>query len=283
MEEMELRDRTGRSTETLPDGSPGQGTEPSGGSPAQGTGPSGGAPRGRALLLSAALVLVIAAGALAYRSLSSGVSASQIRTAPAAAPETIAGGETVAAETAAGGKTAAAGSVSGGEASAAETAGKTAAEETAGEAAKESEANGQETVYAPDFTVYDAEGTPHTLSSFRGTPVVLNFWASWCPPCRSEMPDFDAAYAEYGDRVRFVMVNMTDGKRETVETASAFIEKQGYSFPVYYDTDMDAAYTYGVSSIPTSYFIGAEGAVTAWGMGALSAGDLDEAIKMILP
>lgn len=224
-----------------------------------------GRPAGRrTALLAAALFLVIAAGALAYRSLGAGVASSQVQTA--AAPESIAGGETVAAETAGGASAAA---------------GETAASEGTGAAADET--GGQEAEFAPDFTVYDADGTPVTLSGFRGTPVVLNFWASWCPPCRSEMPDFDAAYASYGDQVQFVMVNMTDGKRETVESAAAFIEKQGYRFPVCFDTDMDAAYTYGVSSIPTSYFIDAEGRLAAWGMGALSADHLEEGIKMILP
>ena len=134
---------------------------------------------------------------------------------------------------------------------------------------------------APDFTVYDAEGNPHKLSAFRGKPVVLNFWASWCGPCKSEMPDFDASYAQYGDDIHFLMVNLTDGYQETLETASAYISGQGYQFPVYYDTAMDAASAYGVSAVPVTYFIDADGNLVAVGQGALSAEELNRGIAML--
>ena len=136
---------------------------------------------------------------------------------------------------------------------------------------------------APDFTVYDLEGKAHKLSDFRGKPVVLNFWASWCVPCKSEMPDFDEAYARYGQDIHFVMVNLTDGYQETVDSASAFIQSSGYRFPVYYDTDMDAAANYGVSSVPVTYFIDAEGYFVAVGRGALSAEALERGIGMLMP
>ena len=73
-----------------------------------------------------------------------------------------------------------------------------------------------EKVAAPDFTVYDGTGTEVRLSDYVGKPIVLNFWASWCGPCQSEMPEFDAAYEELGEDIHFLMVNMTDGSRETV-------------------------------------------------------------------
>ena len=91
------------------------------------------------------------------------------------------------------------------------------------EAADTSANEEPEDIIAPDFEVIDKEGNPVKLSSFFGKPIVLNFWASWCGPCQSEMPDFNEKYAELGGDVHFVMVNMTDGGRETVETASAFI------------------------------------------------------------
>ena len=135
---------------------------------------------------------------------------------------------------------------------------------------------------APDFTVYDEAGTAYKLSDFLGKPVVVNFWASWCSPCKSEMPDFDLAYQEYGEDIHFLMVNMTDGYQETKESALEFIEESGYSFPVYYDTDMDAAMTYGVYSIPTTYFIDAKGYAIAQGRGALDMATLEQGIGMIL-
>ena len=136
---------------------------------------------------------------------------------------------------------------------------------------------------APDFTVYDKEGNEVHLSDFVGKPIVLNFWASWCSPCKSEMPDFNQAYLDYGEEVNFLMVNMTDGSRETVESASAFIEEQGYEFPVFYDTDYDAALTYGAYALPTTYFIDAEGYGVAWAQSALSAENLQKGLDMILP
>jgi len=143
----------------------------------------------------------------------------------------------------------------------------------------ETEAQGSE---APDFTVYDLEGNAHKLSDFRGKPVLLNFWASWCGPCQMEMPDFQKFYESHGDQVHFVIVNLTDGQQETVESASAFIEEKGYSFPVYYDTDIDAAAKYGVSAVPVSYFIDAEGYFVAWAQGALSADMLQQGMDMLL-
>jgi len=156
-----------------------------------------------------------------------------------------------------------------------------APEETAvpGETAAETEAQGSE---APDFTVYDLEGNAHKLSDFRGKPVLLNFWASWCGPCQMEMPDFQKFYESHGDKVNFVIVNLTDGQQETVESASAFIEEKGYTFPVYYDTDIDAAVKYGVSAVPVSYFIDAEGYFVAWAQGALSADMLQQGMDMLL-
>lgn len=136
-------------------------------------------------------------------------------------------------------------------------------------------------VKAPDFTVYDEEGNAVSLSNFAGKPVVINFWASWCGPCKSEMPEFAEAYAEYGDEIHFLMINMTDGSRETVETAAAYIEENGFAFPVFYDTDLDAAMTYGVSSIPATYFIDAEGNAIAQGRGALDMEALQTGISMI--
>ena len=138
-----------------------------------------------------------------------------------------------------------------------------------------------EDILAPDFQVYDKDGNAVHLSDFFGKPIVLNFWASWCGPCQSEMPDFNEKYAELGGDVHFVMVNMTDGGRETVETASAFIEKNGYNFPVFFDTTGEAAATYGAYSLPTSFFINAEGHVIAQAVGAIDAATLQQGIDMI--
>lgn len=145
------------------------------------------------------------------------------------------------------------------------------------------EESASEMPLAPDFTVYDIDGAPYKLSDFRGKPVVLNFWASWCGPCKMEMPDFNAAYGELGEQIHFLMVNMTDGSQETLESASSFIAETGYTFPVYYDTGYKAAIAYSVYSLPTTYFIDAEGHAVAQATGAIDAETLQRGIDMIYP
>lgn len=143
----------------------------------------------------------------------------------------------------------------------------------------ESQPGGQ--TAAPDFTVEDAEGRSVTLSDMRGRPVVLNFWASWCPPCKSEMPEFESVYTELWDEVAFMMVDMTDGQRETRADGEAYVAEQGYSFPVYYDTEQQAAEAYGVRAIPMTVFIDEDGNIAATAQGAMDEEALCSGIDLI--
>ena len=127
---------------------------------------------------------------------------------------------------------------------------------------------------APDFTVLDTSGGSVRLSGKFGKPIVINFWATWCSPCRQELPDFNKLYSEYGGRVTFMMVNLTDGLRDTVEGTKSFVAQNGYTFPVYFDTGRGAASAYGVASIPQTTFIDRNGNVYTTRIGAMNEATL---------
>ena len=135
---------------------------------------------------------------------------------------------------------------------------------------------------APDFTVTDAEGNAVKLSDFRGKGVVLNFWASWCGPCKSEMPHFQTAYEQYGEDVHFLMVNMSTAFGDSHSAAEQLLTENGYTFPVYYDTLTECAYSYGVTGIPMTFFIDKDGNLVSGKSGMISQADLERRILAIL-
>ena len=133
-----------------------------------------------------------------------------------------------------------------------------------------------------DFTVLDKDGTEVKLSQFIGKPIVLNFWASWCDPCKNEMPEFNDAYLEYSDKATFLMVNLTDGSRETIDTASTYIKDKQFELPIYFDTESNAAINYHISSIPQSIFIDASGQIVDERLGSMTYDLLVSYIEQIL-
>ena len=109
---------------------------------------------------------------------------------------------------------------------------------------------------APDFEIETFGGETLRLSDLNGKVVVLNFWASWCPPCRWEMPFFETMWQEYRDRdVVFVGIAMSD----TLENASAFAEESGVTYPIALDTTNEIVRAYEILSLPTTFFIGKDG------------------------
>ena len=130
--------------------------------------------------------------------------------------------------------------------------------------------------------MFDAEGQEVKLSDFFGKPVVVNFWATWCGYCKQEMPDFQEVYEEYKDQVHFLMIQSTDGSRETKEMGEAYIQEEGYSFPVYYDENREAVYVYSVYSLPTTILLDAEGRVAAYNPGLVEKEPLTAAIETLL-
>lgn len=140
----------------------------------------------------------------------------------------------------------------------------------------------KETTKAVDFTVESFDGNAVNLSDKFGKPLVVNFWATWCGPCKSEMPLFNRLYNEYKGKVNFMMINLTDGFQDTKEKVKEFIDNSGYEFPVYYDTKQQAAYTYGVSSIPATLFIDSDGEITRGILGAMDEKSLRNFIEELL-
>lgn len=111
---------------------------------------------------------------------------------------------------------------------------------------------------AVDFTVEDLDGMSVTLSSHKGKVVFLNFWATWCPPCRAEMPSLEKLYNNMKGR-NFVMLLISTGEKN--QTVKNFIDKNKYSFPVFLDSDNRVSNQYGVAGIPTTMLINKEGVI----------------------
>lgn len=144
-------------------------------------------------------------------------------------------------------------------------------EETPAAAETESAA---EIVAAPDFTLQDQFGNSHTFSDYQGKTVFLNFWATWCPPCKAEMPDIQALYEEYGknseDLVILGVATPGVGREGSAEDIAAFLEENGYTYPVVMDTDSSLSYWYGIRSYPTTFMIDTDGNVYGYVTGQLT-------------
>ncbi len=123
---------------------------------------------------------------------------------------------------------------------------------------------------APDFTLNGLDGTPVSLSDFKGKMVVLNFWASWCPPCRVEMPHMQRFYEEYVDKNVVVLgINLTSTEK-SADAAQSFVEEQELSFPVLLDSKGDAMDTFRIVAYPTTYIIDDEGVIQQVFQGAMN-------------
>lgn len=120
---------------------------------------------------------------------------------------------------------------------------------------------------APDFTLTDLEGNTVSLSDYRGQNVYINFWASWCGPCKLEMPDIEEIHREYQDKD---LVVLTINVGESQNVVEKYIDNNGFSFTVLLDPDMTASKLYKVNSIPVSFFIDKEGKIRSQRVGLLT-------------
>jgi cytochrome c biogenesis protein CcmG/thiol:disulfide interchange protein DsbE len=130
---------------------------------------------------------------------------------------------------------------------------------------------------APTFAIPDLRDEASTvdLRAFRGRPVVLNFWASWCVPCRNEMPAFEAMRRRIGDRVAFVGVNHQDSRDDALE----LLGETGVGYPSGFDPQGRVAQAYALYGMPTTVFISADGRILASRTGEMSESQLHLAIR----
>ncbi len=131
---------------------------------------------------------------------------------------------------------------------------------------------------APDFSLETLTGETLRLSDFRGRPVLLNFWNSWCPPCRTEMPELQQVQETLGDRVAILAVNLLY-QEDRLEDVYAFVREQGLTFPVLLDRDGRVVTDYRVGSLPTSFFIDAEGKIYLVQVGPMTRAFIESILR----
>ena len=138
---------------------------------------------------------------------------------------------------------------------------------------------------APDFTLPDQFGQEHTLSDYQGKVVFLNFWATWCPPCRAEMPDIQALYERYEDSEDVAVLGVAFpglSGEGTADEVAAFLEENGYTYPVVMAEDAQVAWDYQIQAFPTTFMITRDGDIYGYVTGSLEADMMDSIIEQTL-
>jgi len=133
---------------------------------------------------------------------------------------------------------------------------------------------------APDFELQDLDGQATSLSELWGSPVMLNFWATWCGPCRYEMPYLQEIYDEWSEKE---LVVLAIDVSESASTVERFLQAEGYSFPVLLDTRGVVGKKYNIRAIPTTYFIDKDGIIQGIKIGAFqSKEEIEASIRMVI-
>ena len=138
----------------------------------------------------------------------------------------------------------------------------------------------EEGIQARDFTLETLDGGRVSLSDYHGSVVLINFWATWCPPCRAEIPDFEQVYREY--KVQgFAILGVNE--QEAGETVRPFVDQLGVSYPVLLDASGKVANEYRALGLPMSILVGRDGVIHTRHIGFLSADTLKERLEKLLP
>ncbi|MDD4875718.1 MAG: redoxin domain-containing protein [Dehalococcoidales bacterium] len=134
---------------------------------------------------------------------------------------------------------------------------------------------------APDFQLQNLEGQTISLSNLRGNPILINFWATWCPPCRSEMPHIQDIYEEWSDTELVLLVINIGENSSKVED---FMQSNDLSFPILLDTRQNVAQSYNITGIPTTFFIDKDGIIQDKVIGAFSSkAQIENRLITIIP
>ncbi len=132
---------------------------------------------------------------------------------------------------------------------------------------------------APDFTLQSADGSTVRLADLKGKPVFINFWATWCGPCREEMPAMQELYEQYRDQG---LVILAVDMEEDVRLVRRWIDQGGYTFTFVLDSDGEQVKRYNVNASPTSYFVGRDGVIRDLKLGALSRDEMRAKVEKLL-
>lgn len=141
-------------------------------------------------------------------------------------------------------------------------------------------------VAAPEITLKDRDGNEHSLDDYKGKTVFLNFWATWCGPCKSEMPDIQKLYEDYGSNENDVIILSIACpnyyKETSQEKIEEFLDENGYSYPVLFDADAATLENYSVSSFPTTYMIDVDGNVFGYVQGSMTYETMVDIVKQTI-
>jgi peroxiredoxin len=133
---------------------------------------------------------------------------------------------------------------------------------------------------APDFALVDMQGNKHQLSDYRGQGVFLNFWGTWCPPCKKEMPYINNQYHQYKDKgVQVLTVDI----QESELAVNQFADRLKLDFPIMIDTDKEVMNTYGIDPLPATFLIDKNGKVVTYYTGELTEEKVREFMEKIKP